>query len=228
MPRVGILLFAKCTCVFLLWCAGACVFFRGYTQHVFPEGSFITSRNVGCESVRVGYKKVRWALMFIVVREVAMTEKFPITPEGYGKLREELELLKNSERPSVIRAIAEARAQGDLSENAEYSAAKERQGLIESKISDLEHRMTHAEIIEYRSTVSDHVQFGAEVLLTDPESGKQVTYRIVGEYEADLAQKMISVSSPLARALLGKIVGDEVEVNTPKGTKYYTVLSIKY
>lgn len=157
-----------------------------------------------------------------------MTAKFPITPEGYSRLCQTLEGLKNNERPAVIKAIAEARAHGDLSENAEYSAAKERQGLIESKIQDLEQKVIHAEIIEGCTTNNDHVQFGAYVLLMDLETETQVKYRIVGEYEADIAQKMISISSPLARAVLGKSKGDEVEVSTPKGMKYYSVLDIKY
>ena len=158
-----------------------------------------------------------------------MNTKFPITPEGYNMLCKELEFLKSIERPNIINAIAEARAHGDLSENTEYSAAKEKQSLIEAKISDLEHKSAHAQIIDYTTISHDNkVQFGALVSVIESDSMIETKYRIVGEYEANLAQKMISITSPLARALLGKTINDEVEVLTPRGMKYYKIIGITY
>lgn len=155
-------------------------------------------------------------------------KRFPITPEGYKKMHEELNHLKNVMRPSVIKDIAEARAHGDLSENAEYSAAKEKQGFIEAKIADFEAKMALAEVIDNTKNASDKVQFGAEVTLMDDENQKEIQYQIVGEYEADLNKGKISLSSPLAKALIGKGVKDEVEVHTPKGVRYYEIMKIKY
>lgn len=155
-------------------------------------------------------------------------EKIPITKEGYEKLCIELTDLKNRERPAVIAAIAEARSHGDLKENAEYAAAKEKQSFIEAKISDLEARVTRAEIIDTEAIESSKVQFGAIIVLLNEETDEEVSYKIVGDYEADLSKRKISVTSPIARAMLGKIVGDHVEFSAPSGTKYYEIISISY
>jgi len=157
-----------------------------------------------------------------------MSDRFPITPEAHARLERELHEFKTVERPSVIRAIAEARAHGDLSENAEYSAAKERQGFVEAKINDLEGKLGRAQIIDISTIESDHIQFGATVELVDEETEAKICYKVVSDYEADLDKGHISYASPVAKALLGKKVGDSIEVNTPRGTKYYEVLSIKY
>lgn len=156
------------------------------------------------------------------------SQRFPITPSGFEKMHKELTQLKSVERPSVIKAIAEARAHGDLSENAEYSAAREKQGFIEAKITDLESKIARAEVIDSKDLSGDQVQFGTTVTLFNEDSNAKVEYTIVGDYEADLSIRLISISSPLAKALLGKVVGDEVEVQTPNGIKYYDVLSISH
>ncbi|MDJ1305594.1 MAG: transcription elongation factor GreA [Candidatus Midichloria sp.] len=156
------------------------------------------------------------------------SERIPITPKGYQRLLEELTHLKSIERPAVIAAIAEARAHGDLSENAEYSAARERQGFIEAKIADLESRIARAEVIDVKELTGNQIKFGATVTLLNEENDSEVKYQIVGEYEADLNSGLISISSPLAKALLGKSVGDQIEVATPKGIKYYDVITITY
>jgi transcription elongation factor GreA len=157
-----------------------------------------------------------------------MHTKFPITPEGYKLLNKDLAHLKEVERPNIIQAVAEARAHGDLKENAEYSSAKEKQGFIEARIADLESKQSHAEIIDYTIVQSDKVQFGAKVTLMDYNNKLEISYRIVGDYEANIEKKMVSILSPIARALLGKAKGDEIEVFTPKGDKYYEVLEITY
>ncbi|CAK6537926.1 MAG: transcription elongation factor GreA [Candidatus Midichloria mitochondrii] len=156
------------------------------------------------------------------------SERIPITPKGYQRLLEELTHLKSIERPAVIVAIAEARAHGDLSENAEYSAAREKQGFIEAKIADLESRIARAEVIDVKELTGSQIKFGATVTLLNEENDSEVEYQIVGEYEADLNSGLISISSPLAKALLGKSVGDQIEVATPKGIKYYDVITITY
>ncbi|MDJ1257491.1 MAG: transcription elongation factor GreA [Candidatus Midichloria sp.] len=156
------------------------------------------------------------------------SERIPITPKGYQRLLEELTHLKSIERPAVIAAIAEARAHGDLSENAEYSAAREKQGFIEAKIADLESRIARAEVIDVKELTGNQIKFGATVTLLNEENDSEVKYQIVGEYEADLNSGLISISSPLAKALLGKSVGDQIEVATPKGIKYYDVITITY
>lgn len=156
------------------------------------------------------------------------SERIPITPKGYQMLLEELTHLKSIERPAVIAAIAEARAHGDLSENAEYSAAREKQGFIEAKIADLESRIARAEVIDVKELTGNRIKFGATVTLLNEENDSEVKYQIVGEYEADLNSGLISISSPLAKALLGKSVGDQIEVATPKGIKYYDVITITY
>jgi len=155
-------------------------------------------------------------------------EKFPITPEGYLQLEAELKNLKSVERPAVIAAISEARAHGDLSENAEYSAAKEKQSFIEGRIAECEARISRADVIEVKSLTNDTVKFGATVKLADENSGDECTYQIVGEYEADIKRNQVSITSPIARALIGKKMGDSIEVKTPKGAKAYEILKIEH
>ena len=155
--------------------------------------------------------------------------KFPITVVGAEKMRVELHHLKTVERPAVIQAIAEARAQGDLSENAEYDAAKEKQGFIEGRIADLEGKLSNAQIIDPTTLDADgRVVFGATVELEDADAGESVTYQIVGDDEADIKAGKISVSSPIARALIGKYAGDTVEVQAPGGVRQYEVLDVLY
>jgi transcription elongation factor GreA len=152
----------------------------------------------------------------------------PITLRGAEKLRAELKRLKSEDRPNVIRAIAEARAHGDLSENAEYAAAREQQGFIEGRIKEIEWRLSHAQVIDTASLPpTGKVVFGATVDLED-EMGGAVTYQIVGDDEADIRQGLISVNSPIARALVGKQAGDEVEVAAPGGAKVYQIVAIRY
>jgi transcription elongation factor GreA len=153
----------------------------------------------------------------------------PITKRGIDKLKAELHELKTVQRPGVIQAIAEARAQGDLSENAEYEAAKDRQGFIEGRIRDLEGKLAAAQVID-PSTVDagGKVVFGATVELEEQDSGDAVTYQIVGEDEADLKQGLINISSPIARALIGKEEGDTAEVQAPGGTKRYDIVAVHY
>ena len=150
-------------------------------------------------------------------------EKFPITNKGFKKLETELKFLKSSERPSVIKAIAEARAHGDLSENAEYHAAKEKQSFIEGRIADLENKISRAEVINTEVLSGDKIIFGATVTLGIVGKKKNMIYQIVGTEEADVENGKISVSSPLARALLGKKIDDLVEVSSPGGSKEYEV-----
>jgi transcription elongation factor GreA len=155
--------------------------------------------------------------------------KVPLTVIGAEMLRAELQRLKSVERPSVIAAIAEARSHGDLSENAEYDAAKERQGFVEGRIQELEGKLGNAVIINPAEIDADgRVVFGATVDLEDMESGDAVTYQIVGDDEADIKSRKISVSSPIARALIGKTVGDVAEVLAPGGIREYEVLDVKY
>ncbi len=153
----------------------------------------------------------------------------PLTVEGAEMLKDELQRLKSKERPAVINAIAEARAQGDLSENAEYDAAKERQSFIEGRIAELEGKLSVAQIIDPKLIDGDgRVVFASTVTLEDLESGDEVTYKIVGDDEADLKVKKISISSPIARALIGKYAGDTVEVQTPGGVREYEILEVQY
>jgi transcription elongation factor GreA len=155
--------------------------------------------------------------------------KTPLTVKGAELLRQELQRLKSVERPSVITAIAEARAQGDLSENAEYDAAKEKQGFIEGRIADLEGKLSTAQIIDPKEVDADgRIVFGATVELEDLESGATVTYQIVGDDEADIKLSKISISSPIARALIGKHVGDTADVQAPGGVRQYEVLEVNY
>ncbi len=155
--------------------------------------------------------------------------KVPLTHRGAEKLREELQLLKGVKRPAVIKAIAEARAHGDLKENAEYHAAREQQSFIEGRIKDIEGKLSNAQVIDVTQVAANgKVIFGATVELTDEGSGKEVAYQIVGEDEADIKANLISITSPIARALIGKVEGDSVEVKTPGGLKSYEILAVKY
>ncbi len=159
-----------------------------------------------------------------------MTKKFPMTIEGAQRLRAELSRLKTVDRPAVSRALADARSHGDISENADYDAAKERQGFIEGRIAEIEHKLAGAQVIDPAAIrdAGGHVVFGATVELEDGASGERVSYQIVGEDEADLKHGKISVSSPIARALIGKSEGDVVEVNAPGGVREYEVLAVRY
>jgi transcription elongation factor GreA len=153
----------------------------------------------------------------------------PLTVRGAELLRQELHRLKHVERPSVIAAISEARAQGDLSENADYDAAKERQGFIEGRILELESKLSNAQVIDPKTVNADgRVVFGSTVDLEDLDAGKQVTYQIVGDDEADIAQGLISVSSPIARSLIGKSPGDVAVVQAPGGRREYEILDVRY
>jgi transcription elongation factor GreA len=155
--------------------------------------------------------------------------KIPITTHGAELLRNELHRLKTQDRPNVITAIAEARAQGDLSENAEYDAARERQGFIEGRIIELEAKLSNAQIIDPLLLDDDgRVVFGTTIELTDTESGEKMTYQIVGEDEADIKAGKISYSSPIAKALIGKYAGDVSEVRTPGGVKEFEIVDVKY
>ena len=153
----------------------------------------------------------------------------PITVVGAEKLKVELHRLKTVERPRIIQAIAEARSHGDLSENAEYHAAKEQQGFVEGRIADFESRLSSAQVIDPLTVnANGRVVFGATLDLLDEHGGKEVTYQIVGDYEADLAHGRISINSPIARALIGKEEGDVVEVQVPDGLRTYEILDIRY
>ena len=155
-------------------------------------------------------------------------DKIPITNIGFEKLEEELKILKSVERPTVIKSIAEARDHGDLSENAEYHAAKEKQSFIEGRIADLENKISRAEVIITKKLKSNKVIFGATVTLEEVGKKKQLVYQIVGTEEADVESGKISISSPLARALLGKKVDESVEVYSPGGSKEYEVENIEF
>ena len=154
--------------------------------------------------------------------------KVPMTEAGFKNLQDELKKLVNKKRPAIIAAITEARGHGDLSENAEYQYAKEQQSLIESKISELENTIVQAEIIDISKLSGKEIMFGATVKIKDNEIGEQSTYQIVGEYESDIENKKISINSPMARGLIGKSKNDVVEINSPKGIKFYTVVSVKF
>jgi transcription elongation factor GreA len=157
-----------------------------------------------------------------------MTERVPMTIEGYKKLEDELHRLKSEERPRIIQAISEARSHGDLSENAEYHSAKEAQGLNEAKVADLEDKLSRAEVIDPKQLSGDKVKFGATVTLEDEDTGEKVKYKIVGELEANVRDGKISIVSPIARALIGKAKGDTAEVTTPKGARSYEVLKVEW
>ena len=154
--------------------------------------------------------------------------KIPMTLRGYQNIQEEIRHLKNVERPQIVDSIAAARSLGDLSENAEYHSAKDKQGMIEARISDLEEKISMAEIIDVSSINSDSIKFGATVEIVDEETDVNSTFQIVGSHEADIKNGLLPVTSPIARALIGKKSGDKLEVNTPSGVKFYCVLSVKY
>mgnify|MGYP001222020493 FL=1 len=154
--------------------------------------------------------------------------KIPMTEAGYKQLQQELKKLTSEDRPNIIAAIAEARGHGDLSENAEYQYAKEQQSLIEGRIADLESSISRAEVIDIKNISGEDIKFGATVEIEDDDTGKQQTYQIVGEYESDIENKKLSINSPLARGLIGKLKDDSVEINSPKGIKSYTIISVKY
>ena len=155
-------------------------------------------------------------------------DKFPLTKEGFTALEQELKNLKGVERPNIIAAIAEARSHGDLSENAEYSAAKEKQSFIEGRIQELEAVISRAQVIDPSLNKGDIVRFGAVVLVVDEDTDKESNYQIVGDYEADIEKNQISLSSPLAKALIGKEVGDVAEYTAPGGKKSFEILEVIY
>ena len=154
--------------------------------------------------------------------------KIPMTASGYENIQNELKKLLNEDRPNIIAAIAEARSHGDLSENAEYQYAKEQQSLIEGKIADLESAISRVEVIDVKSIAGNEIKFGATIEIEDDDNGEVSIYQIVGDYESDIKNKKLSVSSPLARGLINKSINDVVEINSPKGQKSYTIKSIKY
>ncbi len=155
-------------------------------------------------------------------------ERVPMTVEGHKRLEEEVHRLKSVERPRIIQAIAEARAHGDLSENAEYHSAKEQQGLNEARIADMDDKLSRAEIIDPAKQSGSSVKFGATVTLEDEDTGDKVKYKIVGEDEAAVREGKISIGSPIARALIGKSKGDSVEVTTPRGARSYGILNLEW
>ena len=157
-----------------------------------------------------------------------MSQTVPMTPEGYQRLQEELKHLIRVERPRVVQDIAEARDHGDLSENAEYDAAKERQGFVEGRIAEINGKMARAQVIDVATIDTDKVVFGATVTVYDDESESESTYRIVGEDESDIKQGLISISSPVAKALIGHRIDDEVQIRVPSGIRIYEIIDIKY
>ena len=155
-------------------------------------------------------------------------EKIPMTAQGFAALETEVKHLKSEERPAVIRAISEARAHGDLSENAEYHSAKERQSFIEGRVLELEDKISRAQVIDVSKLSGKVVKFGATVTLIDEDTDQKAKYQIVGDMEADFAKGRISISSPLARALIGKSTGDRAEVNTPSGGRSYEITKVEF
>jgi transcription elongation factor GreA len=156
------------------------------------------------------------------------SERAPMTPAGYEKLKQELHRLKTVERPENVKEIEEARSHGDISENAEFHAAKERQSYLAARIAQVEDKLARAQVIDPASQSSDRVLFGATVLLCDTETSEEIRYTIVGEDESDASRGLISVTSPVARALMGKAVDDEVKVQVPKGTREFEILEISF
>lgn len=156
------------------------------------------------------------------------TERVPMTSDGYKQLEAELHRLKSVERPLIIQAITEARSHGDLSENAEYHAAKEAQGMNEAKVAELEDKLSRAEVIDPKTLSGDTIKFGATVTLVDEDTEEEVKYMIVGELEANVREGRISIGSPIARALIGRSKGDSVEVTTPKGSRSYEVVNVEF
>ncbi len=155
-------------------------------------------------------------------------DKFPMTLDGYNRLVTELKRLKTEERPQIIKAIAAAREHGDLSENAEYHAARERQAFVEGRVGELEEKIRGAEVIDAKKLKGKEVKFGATVKLADEDTDEENTYQIVGEHEADIKHGRLSITSPLARGLIGKKVGDSAEVTTPNGAKSYEIISVRF
>ena len=155
-------------------------------------------------------------------------ERVPMTANGHARLQEELKTLKSVERPAVIKALEEARSHGDLSENAEYEAARERQSFIEGRVADIEDKIRRAEVIDVSKLSGKEIKFGATVRLEDEDTGEKSTYQIVGVDEADIANGLLSVNAPLGRALINKTVGDSVEVTTPRGTKAYEITKVQF
>ncbi|NQU72570.1 MAG: transcription elongation factor GreA [Rhodospirillales bacterium] len=155
-------------------------------------------------------------------------DKVPMTLEGFSNLEIELKRLKTVERPEIIKAIATAREHGDLSENAEYHAARERQGFVEGRVGDIEDMMRRAEVIDVSKLSGKIIKFGATVKVADEDTDEETNYHLVGEHEADISQGRLSITSPLSRALIGKTVGDSVEVMSPGGTHSYEVLAVRY
>jgi transcription elongation factor GreA len=159
---------------------------------------------------------------------VRWMNKIPMTMEGFLRLEAELKHLKTTERPAVIRAIAEARDHGDLSENAEYHSARERQSFIEGRVAELEDKIARAEVIDVSKLSGAQVTFGATVTIADEDTEEELTYQIVGQDEADIKEGRLSIGAPLARALIGKSVGDSAEVTTPGGAKSYEIVSVRF
>ncbi len=157
-----------------------------------------------------------------------MSDKFLITKEGYSKLKAEVENLKNVQRPNIIQAVATARELGDLKENAEYHASRDKQGMIEAMIANLEDKIVRSEVVDIESLSGDVVRFGATVKLENTDNGRVVVYKIISEYEADIDNGLISNTSPVSKALMGKIVGDNVEIITPGGVVDYEILEISF
>jgi transcription elongation factor GreA len=157
-----------------------------------------------------------------------MSNRIPMTPEGHSRLTAELKRLKTIERPAVIKAIAAAREHGDLSENAEYHAARERQGFIEGRVMELEDKLSRAEVIDINGLEGSKVMFGARVKVVDEETDEEQAFQIVGPEEAEIANGLLSIQSPLAQAMLGKEAGDSIEVNTPRGVRYFEILTVSF
>jgi transcription elongation factor GreA len=157
-----------------------------------------------------------------------MMDKVPMTAAGHAAMLEEIKHLKTVERPRIIRLIEEARTHGDLSENAEYHSAKDQQGWVEARVAELEDKISRADVIDISKLSGETVKFGAKVTLVDEDSDEQAAYQIVGEFEADVKKGKISISSPIARAIIGKKKGDSVEVTTPGGGKSYEILKVKW
>jgi len=157
-----------------------------------------------------------------------MIEKVPMTAQGHAAMEAELKQLRTVERQRIIKAISEARAHGDLSENAEYHAAKEAQGMNEARVADLEDKLSRADIIDISKLSGDTIKFGATVSLVDEDTEEEVRYQIVGDFEADVKKGRVSIGSPIARALIGKRAGDSVEVATPRGSRSYEILKVAF
>ena len=155
-------------------------------------------------------------------------EKVPMTSAGYSRLQDELKRLKTVERPAIVKALEAAREHGDLSENAEFHAAKERQGFVETRVMELEDKLRRADVIDVSALSGNRIQFGATVRLADEDTEERTTYRIVGADEADIKEGLLSVTSPLARAIIGKSKGDTAEVDTPGVLKYYEIVNVNY